>query len=234
MIIPGANAAVDEKFALSQLVRACNAGGSSSGSSGSTAGFTILCLQNEIPIETTFAAMLYASQNNIRCIYNPAPAPTMTRQTLLRKLRDNQVDIIVPNETELAAITGLPTDTEEDVEDAARFLLNECACRAVVVTRGSRGAYLLADGIESEGDISRFIGTDKVIAVDTTGAGDSFIGSLAAHMSNGASINEAVTAAIFIASQSVLEQGAQASYSGVRELDEQYWPTFRGAREEYA
>jgi len=157
----------------------------------------------------------------------------MTRLTLLRKLQENKLDIIVPNETELTAITGLPTDTEEDVEDAARFLLNECGCRAVVVTRGSRGAYLLADGEDCDcdeggGDISRFIGAEKVVAVDTTGAGDSFIGALAAHMSCGATLSAAVSAAVFIASQSVLEQGAQVSYSGLQELPKQYWPASHG------
>jgi len=151
----------------------------------------------------------------------------MNRRTLLRKLQENQLDIIVPNETELASLTGLPTHTAEDVEDAARYLLNECACRAVIVTRGSKGAYLLADGDDSEGIISRFMGAEEVAAVDTTGAGDSFIGALAAQMSAGTSLSEAVTAAVHIASRSVLGQGAQASYSGLKELSELYWPAGR-------
>ena len=219
VIIPGANAEVSESFALKSL--------------GQVSEYRLLLCQNEIPFDSTCAALKYASQHGIRTIFNPAPAPAKDPSFFLNRLNDCKVDIICPNETELSLLTGgLPTEREDDVEDAARKLLGESGCRTVVVTRGSKGAYILSDdekditrfiasdrANEGVSGVSRFISTDKVTdVVDTTGAGDSFIGSLAAHLSRGASIVDGVYCALRIASQSVLEQGAQVSYKCKSEL----------------
>ncbi len=103
VIIPGANAAVDETFALNKIKVAC------SECTRTGAPKPVLLCQNEIPLETTLAAILCASDNGMRSIFNPAPAPVENISGLFRKLRQHRADIVCPNETELAALTGIST-----------------------------------------------------------------------------------------------------------------------------
>jgi ribokinase len=214
VIIPGANDQVNETRVLHALSRVRD--------------FKMLICQNEIPFEASCAALRHASSIGVRTIFNPAPAPSKDTITFLRRLRECQVSIICPNETELATLSGgMPTNSKADVRDAARKLLSDSGCRVVVVTLGAKGAYVLSDEDRDEftkfqdtetansrvTGIDRFISTERVTdVVDTTGAGDSFIGSLAAHLCSGATIVDAVYCALRIASMSVLEQGAQVSF----------------------
>ena len=216
VIIPGANDDVTEEYAQDALREAI---------SPYTNTTKVLLLQNEIPLQTSMSAMRIAKSINkdIRCIFNPAPAPTDARE-MFSELKGKSIDIICPNETELASLTGLPTETESEVEYAARELLNGCQAKAVIVTRGSNGAYLLTNGDGDDGDddmdenssmagdVSRFFPADKVSAVDTTGAGDSFIGTLGANLCRGVALEKSIKNALHCASQSVMDQGAQVSY----------------------
>ena len=122
----------------------------------------IIC-QNEIPLESTLSAMQIAQSGGTLSIFNPAPAS--------RSLLDVAVvsDIVCPNESELSTLTSLKTNTEEEIAIAANCLL-ELGCKVVIVTLGERGAYLATKTKKM------FIRAEAVAAVDSTGAGDSFIG----------------------------------------------------------
>ena len=124
----------------------------------------VLICQNEVPLASTLTALKIARAGSTLSIFNPAPAS--------RNLIDHvgACDIVCPNETELSTLTCLPTRTEEEIVAAADHLLS-FGCNAVIVTLGERGAYLASRGR------GIFIRTEPVVAVDSTGAGDSFIGT---------------------------------------------------------
>eukprot|EP00605_Chrysophyceae_sp_TOSAG23-4_P000297 GSChrysophyteH1.ASY1.ANO1.342.1 assembled CDS len=208
VIVPGANDEVGVDYVEMALMRAID-----------PVETKVLLLQNEIPMEASLAAIQIAKRRNssILCVYNPAPAPT-DAGSLYSALKGKDIDIICPNETELASLTNMPTENEGEVEDAARSLLNGCQAKAVVVTRGSKGAYVLTDGD------CLFFPADKVVATDTTGAGDSFIGTLAAQLSRGQDLEMSVKCALVCASMSVVDQGAQVSYKYVDDLRTIYRP----------
>ena len=110
----------------------------------------------------------------------------------------------LPNETELAKLTGLPTETLEEIQTAAQVLL----CKGVghvLVTIGSRGVFLC----DQEG--ARQYETRKVTPVDTTAAGDTFNGGFAVGLSEGMEVAEAIRLANAAASLSVTRKGAQTS-----------------------
>ena len=123
----------------------------------------VVVCQNEIPQETTLATLQLCKTHGTVSIFNPAPASIDVLPLL------PLCDIVCPNETELATLTGLPTNTDEEVQIAAGQLL-DMGCRVVLVTLGARGASLNRTGE------SRIFPADQVKAIDTVGAGDSFIG----------------------------------------------------------
>ncbi len=126
-----------------------------------------LLTQNEIPWEATFAAIRLAHQAGVRVIYNPAPAaePPSEVYPLL--------DTLILNEIEAATLTHRAVVTLADAAEAARELIGR-GVREVIVTLGALGSlYLNADGQQIETPI--FL----VTVVDTTGAGDTFIGMYA-------------------------------------------------------
>jgi ribokinase len=110
IIIPGANNEVDIEYAEDALNAALTTTEDTSSSSSSKGKPQILLLQNEIPLETSIYAMRWAHENNIRCIFNPAPAPSDPTELRLLysslKSSNCMIDIICPNETELASLTG--------------------------------------------------------------------------------------------------------------------------------
>ena len=133
----------------------------------------LILLQLEVPLETVYAAIAFGKRHGVRTILNPAPA---TRELDAEKVRD--VSFFIPNETELAILTGLPVSTEQEIGDAARSLVAN-GVETVIVTLGSRGALLTtAEGV-------RRIDPVRVEPVDTTGAGDAFVGSFARYFAGG-------------------------------------------------
>ncbi len=127
--------------------------------------------------------------------------------------------ILCPNETELSVLTGgLPVGTDAEVVAAARRLLEMAGGgeTAIVVTLGARGALLLDDEEHRKGTWIPCPAVARV--VDTSGAGDCFLGSLAAYLSRAVPLQEAVSRACRVASLSVQKPGTQTSYPKASEL----------------
>jgi ribokinase len=161
----------------------------------------LILLQLEVPLETVYAALAFGKANGVKTLLNPAPAtPDLDR----RKVAD--ASFFVPNETELAILTGMPVETEAHIAAAARSLIAQ-GVGTVIVTMGARGA-LLATATQTE-----HIAPVKVKAVDTTGAGDAFVGSFSRYLAGGESLQSALALAVRYAADSVTRRGTQKAYA---------------------
>lgn len=155
--------------------------------------------QNEIPFETLLYALKYLASLNKYIIYNPAPALDIPPEVY------QWISLLILNETEAEALSGLKVDTEEDILQAAKALLQK-GCREVILTLGAKGLlYINQSGIVSRMDAF------KVTAVDTTAAGDTFVGAYAAGVSKNMSIQEALRFASAASALAVTRKGAQTS-----------------------
>jgi ribokinase len=165
----------------------------------------VVLLQLEIPLPAVQRAVRMAKQYGATVILNPAPARKLPASLL------KQIDILTPNETELAILTGLRVDSMTSVQRAARKLVS-IGVANVIVTMGSQGSFWLNG---ADGEHYRAM---KVKAVDTTGAGDAFNGALAYSIANGQSIDDAIRFASSVAAFSVTKMGAQSSMPTTKEL----------------
>jgi ribokinase len=160
----------------------------------------LLLLQLEIPLATIYHTIALATAHGKRVILNPAPA---TRELDLPKLRD--VAFFTPNRGELSLLTGMPTESLEQIEAASRKLL-EGGIRTVIATLGHEGVLLVMP------DAATHVPTVAVTPVDTTGAGDAFIGSFAHFLAAGHDVPQALHWAVRYAAHSVTGRGTQKSY----------------------
>jgi ribokinase len=158
-----------------------------------------IILQFEIPLETIYHTIRFARAHAIRCIVNPAPAVPVNLAELAG------ADYFIPNETEAELLTGVPARTEEEAAACAAVLLAK-GFRRVVITLGERGS-LLADAA-GHTRVAPF----PVKALDTTGAGDAFIGSLAVFLGEGVSEPAALARANLYAALSTTQIGTQKSF----------------------
>jgi ribokinase len=168
-----------------------------------------IILQFEIPLATIYHTVRFARAHNIRCIVNPAPAVPANLADL------TGADYFIPNETEAELITGLPVQTIDQAAACAAALLAK-GFRRVLITLGSRGS-LLADA-SGHTHIEPF----PVTAVDTTGAGDAFIGSLAVFLAEGVPEKDAIGRASLYAALSTTRVGTQKSFPRRVEFEEEY------------
>jgi ribokinase len=159
----------------------------------------VLLCQLEVPVETTGEAFRIARAAGVRTVLNPAPAAALPDELF------RLTDLCVPNETEAELLTGRGVTTVAEAEAAARALLGRGPA-AVLVTLGERGV-LVADG-----DGGEHVAAEPVRAVDPSGAGDAFIGSLAVFLAEGVPLREAVRRANAAAALSVTRLGTQASF----------------------
>lgn len=193
LIIPGANLKLspqDIEDAAEDLAKA-----------------SLIVLQLEVPLETVYAAIDFGEKHQIPVLLNPAPASA--------DLDFEQVarcDYFVPNESELALLTGMPVDSLDEVKQAARTVLAKGA-RNVVVTLGGRGALWL------HGDQEELVEGVSVKAVDTTGAGDAFIGCFSHCLVRGDDLAAALRTANQYAADSVTKAGTQTSYATAAEFE---------------
>jgi ribokinase len=166
----------------------------------------MLVCQLEIPIEITQAAVRIAKQEGVRVILNPAPA----RESLPEELY-SLTDIFCPNESETELLTGMSVQTIKQAEAAAKALL-ERGAGTVILTLGEKGSLLVTEeGVEH-------VSVETMKTVDTTGAGDAFVGSLAFFLATGKDINEAMKRANRIAAISVQASGTQTSFPVAKKL----------------
>jgi ribokinase len=168
------------------------------------AGF--LLLQLEIPMETVEYAGELAGRLGLTLILNPAPAREL-RDGLLRR-----TSLIVPNETEAEYLTGVSITDLRSAGMAAQLLAAR-GVATVILTLGAKGALICQQGILTQ------VAAPQVTAVDSTAAGDVFTGSLAAGLSEGLDLEEAVRLACRAAAISVTRRGAQSSAPFRRELE---------------
>jgi len=159
-----------------------------------------IVLQFEIPLETVYYTIKFARKHEIRCILNPAPAQPIDMQAIA------DLDYFVPNESEAEAISGMPVRTVEDAKKCAGKLLAG-GIRRVILTLGANGS-LLAGQREGMEHMPAF----KVKSVDSTGAGDAFIGSFATFLGEGLPEQEAVRRANLYAGLSTTGVGTQKSF----------------------
>jgi ribokinase len=169
-------------------------------------GAQVVVCQWEIRTETVAAALRMAHEAGVKTIFNPAPV----RGELPAELYAN-VDILCPNESETELLTGMPVGTPDQAVAAARALLGR-GPRAVILTLGERGSLLVTpEGVEH-------VPAPQVQAVDTTGAGDAFMGSLAFYWAAGDPLPVAMSKANRIAAISVQGTGTQSSFPTLAQL----------------
>ena len=149
----------------------------------------LIVLQLEIPLETVYEAIDLGRRHGVPVLLNPAPADPDLQ---LERIRG--CDYIVPNETELAMLTGMPTDTSDAVRRAAATLREQ-------------GALWLSDAG------ARHLPGVPVAARDTTGAGDAFIGCFSHHLVQTDDVERSLEMAVRYSADSVTKRGTQASFA---------------------
>ncbi len=159
------------------------------------AGGDVLLLQLEAPMAVNLAAARAAHERRVTIILDPAPAQALPDELY------SLVDILTPNQVEAAHLTGITINGREDAARAAEALLAKGA-HTVIVKLGAAGA--LYRSAASQGFAPAF----KVAAVDTVAAGDAFNGGLAAGLSAGHTLSEAVRRGCAVAALSVTRSGA--------------------------
>jgi ribokinase len=158
-----------------------------------------IVLQFEIPLETVYHTVHFARKNGIRCILNPAPGQPVDMQQIA------ELDYFVPNESESETITGMPVRNLQDAKKCADKLLGS-GIRRVIITLGANGSLLAGrDGMEH-------VPAFSVKSVDSTGAGDAFIGSFAVFLGEGLPEREAIRRANLYAGLSTTGVGTQKSF----------------------
>jgi len=158
-----------------------------------------IVLQFEIPLETVYYTVAFAKKHGVRCIVNPAPGQPVELRAL------SGLDYFVPNESEAETITGMPVRDLEDAKKCAEKLLAGNIER-VIVTLGANGS-LVAGAVGRE-----HIPAFSVKTIDSTGAGDAFIGSFAVFLAEGVPELEAVRRANLYAGLSTPGVGTQKSF----------------------
>jgi len=165
-----------------------------------------IVMQFEIPLRTVYHTVKFAKTHGIRCIVNPAPAQPVDYKEA------GAADYFIPNESEAEAITGMPVDSIDDARKCAEFMVRQ-GMRRVVITLGERGSLAAGPGR------MELIPAFKVQAVDTTGAGDAFIGSFAVFLSEGLPEEEALPRASLYAALSTTKVGTQKSFCNRAEFE---------------
>lgn len=160
----------------------------------------MVVLQLEIPLETIYYTVDLCGRHSIPVLLNPAPAdPDLDLE------RIDTVDFFVPNESELNTLTGMPVGSTSDIA-AAAGTLHSRGIAQVIVTMGERGALVLDEAGE------RIVPPLPVRAVDSTGAGDAFVGCFACTYAEAGIVDDAVSTANRYAALSTTRPGTQKSF----------------------
>ena len=193
IVVPGANAKLTRKDmdALKAAIQ----------------GTKILVLQLEIPLEVVIHVVDIAYASGITILLNPAPATPIPIETL------RKVTFLIPNESELALLSGIQIKNFSDCRKAISHL-QSLGCNQIILTRGEHGAYYFYQ------DNQIFAPPFDVTVVDTTAAGDAFIGGLAAALADDIDLQIALLRASAAGALAVTKAGAQTSLPDITELDD--------------
>ena len=167
----------------------------------------VLLLQLEIPLKTVQRAAQLANEAGVLVILNPAPAQPLPDSVL------QLVDVLVPNESEAAVLAGIPVDDKEALTQAAAKL-QSLGIETVILTLGSKGALLTRGGI-----FTQYPPFAVAKVIDTTAAGDAFVGGLAAAIAGGLSLELAVPWGNAAGALAITRAGAQPSLPTRQEVE---------------
>ncbi|NLY45675.1 MAG: ribokinase [Tissierella sp.] len=192
VVIPGANEKVDEEYLNkhSKVIKDSE----------------IVVFQLEIPLETVKVGLKMAKNLGKITILNPAPAMELDDEII------KNIDILIPNEHELERMSKIKVTDEDSILEASRQLINK-GIKQIIVTLGSRGAMY----IDKSGHA--FFKAHKVKAVDTTAAGDSFIGGFVSSYIEDKDINKAIDMGQRTAALAIQKVGAQSSLPTKEEVE---------------
>jgi ribokinase len=199
VVVAGANMGIniDEIKQTYSIIKDCN----------------VMIAQFETPSEITIEAFIYAKSQGVITILNPAPAKKLDENLL------KYTDIIIPNETEAFELTGILANDLESAKKAAESFLNR-GVKYVIITLGSNGAALITK------ERAELIPAILVVAIDTTAAGDSFIGAVSSKLGTEelsyASLKKAIVFANKVSSIVVQRSGAQPSIPTKKEVIDVY------------
>lgn len=188
VIVPGANGRMtrEDIRAVAEQIRSAD----------------MLVVQLEIPIDAIEEACRIAKESKVPVLLNPAPAPAMLPANLY------DVDMICPNQTEAERLTGLVVNSGESAKRAAALLLDRGASQ-VVITLGKEGACI---GKRSEKEYQfELVPSIVVEPIDTTAAGDAFIGALAVYLCEHQELLQACRMACVAGAVATTQWGAQTS-----------------------
>lgn len=192
VVIPGANFALNKEDLTPEMFE----------------GYDYLLAQLETPVDTIETAFTMAKEQNIYTILNPAPARTLSEQLI------GLTDLLVPNETEFETLTGIQPDSEAHIIEGAQILF-ETGVKEIIITLGEEGAC----HVGASGNL-HYVKGHKVKAVDTTAAGDSFIGGLLYGMAHGEDVKEAMSRAVIVGALTVTKLGAQSSLPTLKDVED--------------
>jgi ribokinase len=161
-------------------------------------GARVLVAQMEVPVETVLRAVEVAAERGVRPLVNLAPTFEVPRELL------GKLDPLVVNEHEAAFLLGDRVEGVEGALSAAPELLS-LGPRSAVITVGEAGAVFAQDGAAER------LAAPNVEVVDTTGAGDAFVGALATRLARGDSLEDAVAYAVRAGAAAVTKEGAQGA-----------------------
>lgn len=171
----------------------------------------VLLLQLEVPIETTVAAAQLARDAGVLVIVNPAPAPT--NLALFNDLMQ-LADIVVPNQSEAHLVSGIAVPDSSSAGEAAACL-QERGAAAVLITLAEQGAFFLSKEREATA-----VPAFAVSPIDTTAAGDAFCGALAAAISRGTGLADAIRFACAAGALATTKCGAEPSLPSIADIEQ--------------
>jgi ribokinase len=166
----------------------------------------ILLTQLEIPVETVFESLVLAKELGLMTILNPAPAKELP-DTIYQ-----YVDIIIPNEIEAEMITGIDCSDEKFNQKVVSFFIDK-GVREVLITRGKKGSIY---GSEKR---MKICPSYEVDVIDTTGAGDAYVGAIASRVAMGFSVTESLKFATASSALAVTKLGALKSLPTIEEVN---------------
>ena len=164
--------------------------------------------QLEVPIPAIISAFEIAKAHGVTTVLNPAPAKALPNELL------SLIDIIVPNETEAELLSGIKVTNEQSMKDNANYFLS-IGIKTVLITLGKQGTYFATK------NQSQHIEAYKVNAIDTTAAGDTFIGAFVSRLNKSQdNLADAIDFGNKASSLTVQKHGAQASFPLLEEVNQ--------------